>query len=153
MVKFGFNFELSSIFITGCNYQIKSIPEKLRGVELNEKFSIISEDEEKYIGKIQFQNSTSYDFIPTRVYAQLQIRYLNNGTDTIEPNPIQFQSKPISLNNKKYEYEVEIPKKAFDVYERTDKENVAILIEGIFTENGRIILELSRGTEGRLIGK
>ena len=78
---------------------------------------------------------------------------MNNGTDTIKQNPIQFQSKEISSENKKYEYEVEIPKKAFDVYERTDKENVVILIEGIFTKNGRIISQISIGTEGQLIGK
>ena len=139
------------VSITGCNYQTKSIPEELRKVELNEKFSVISEDEKKYIGKIQFQNNTSYDFIPTGVHAQLEIRYLDNGTDTAKPNPIKFQTKQISYDSNKYEYEVEIPKKAFDVYERTGKDYVVITIEGFFTKNGRIVLQLSRGLEGRLI--
>lgn len=114
---------------------------------------IISEDEEKYIGRIEFQNSTNYNLIPTGVYAQLQIRYLDNGTDKIEENPILFQSKQISFTNQKYVYEVEVPKKAFNVYERTDKENVVIRIEGIFTKNERVVLQLSRWYSGNLIGK
>ena len=48
--------------ITGCNPQAKKFPEYLKEVRLAQQFSIISEDEEKYIGKIQFENHTDYDY-------------------------------------------------------------------------------------------
>lgn len=139
------------IIITGCNIQTKKFPEDLKGVRLTQQFSIISEDEEKYIGKIQFENHTDYDFMPTGVHVQLQIRYLDNGVDTVKPNPIQLQAEEINLANQKFEYKVEIPKKLFDVYERTDKENISIWIKGLFLKNERIVLVHSQGDQGRLI--
>src|SRR5665648_1024520 len=107
------------IFVSGCNSQTKSIPEELKGVRLNQQFSITSEDNEKYIGKIQFQNTTTYDFLPIAVSVRYQIRYLENGVDTMKPNPIQLQTERIfeQTTKKEFTYKVEIPKKLFDVYE------------------------------------
>ncbi|HZK53267.1 MAG TPA: hypothetical protein VFC84_03565 [Desulfosporosinus sp.] len=141
------------IFVSGCNSQTKSIPEELKGVRLNQQFSITSEDNEKYIGKIQFQNTTTYDFLPIAVSVRYQIRYLENGVDTMKPNPIQLQTERIfeQTTKKEFTYKVEIPKKLFDVYEDTDKENVEVTIEGIFSKNDRIVLEVSEGGQGRLV--
>src|SRR5665648_778950 len=107
------------MFVSGCNSQTKTIPEELKGVRLNQQFSITSEDDEKYIGKIQFQNSTNYDFLPTAVSVRYQIRYVENGVDTIKSNPIQLQTETIieQTTKKEFTYKVEIPKKLFDVYE------------------------------------
>lgn len=141
------------IFVSGCNSQTKSIPEELKGVKFKQQFSITSEDDEKYIGKIQFQNSTSYDFLPIAVSVEYQIRYVENGVDTTKPNPIQLQAEQITEHTSKKEfiYKVEIPKKLFDVYERTDKENIVVNIEGIFSKNDRIVLGTSERSEGRLV--
>ncbi|MCO1604306.1 hypothetical protein [Desulfosporosinus nitroreducens] len=141
------------LFVSGCNSQTKSIPEELKGVKFKQQFSITSEDDEKYIAKIQFQNSTSYDFLPIAVSVEYQIRYVENGVDTIKPNPIQLQAEQITEHTSKKEfiYKVEIPKKLFDVYERTDKENIVVNIEGIFSKNDRIVLGTSVRSEGRLV--
>lgn len=66
----------------------------------------------------------------------------------------QFNYKLNKLLNrlvKKNSYKVEIPKKLFDVYERTDKENIVVNIEGIFSKNDRIVLGISERSEGRLV--
>lgn len=139
------------LLITGCNSQTKKLPEDLKGIRLEQQFSITSEDDEKYIGKIQFNNPTKYNFMPTEVYVQLQIRYLDNGTDTFKPNPIQLQAEEINLVNQEFEYKVEVPKKLFDVFERTDKENISVWIKGVFLKDERLILVHLQGDQARLM--
>lgn len=141
------------IFVSGCNSQTKSIPEELKGVKFKQQFSITWEDDEKYIAKIQFQNSTSYDFLPIAVSVEYKIRYVENGVETTKPNPIQLKAEQIteSTSKKEFIYKVEIPKKLFDVYERTDKENIGVNIKGIFYKNDRIVLGTSEWSEGRLV--
>ncbi len=142
------------VFISGCNPQAKSRPEELeKGDKLNPQFSVTSEDDQKYIGKIQFQNSTSYEFLPIAVSVQFQIRYLEKGVDTVELNPIQLKAELLTeqTSNKEFKYKVVIPKKLFDVYERTDKENIVVNIKGIFVKGDRIVLETSHSSDGRLV--
>lgn len=141
---------ITVLIISGCNYNAKKISKELRELKLNQEFSIIAEDEEKYIGRIRYENNTNYEFMPINVFVQLQIRYMDKGVDTSKPNPIHLRANEINIANPKFEYEVEIPKKLFDVFERTDKENVSVYIDGFFIENERIVLKRTQGDNVRI---
>jgi hypothetical protein len=67
--------------------------------------------------------------------------------------PALFQAKEISSTNQQYGYEVEIPKKAFELYEGTDKEQIQIEIDGLYVKNGRVVLPSSSGFSGMLTRK
>lgn len=139
------------LLIAGCNFQKKTIPDDLKNIDFNQQLTIISEDKDKYIGEINFKNTTNYDFNHILVSVQPEIRYVKNEVDTIESNPIFLRAEQIDINSKEYKYKVEIPKKIFDVYERMDKENVNVTIEGIFTKNNQMVLEASTGKDLKLI--
>ena len=55
----------------------------------------------------------------------------------------------MNSTNQNFEYKIEIPKKLFDVYERTDKENISIWIYGFFHKGERIVLVHYQGDQGR----
>ena len=141
------------IFMSGCSSQNKVIPEELKKVHFNQQLLITNEDEDKYIAEITFENKTNYDFRPTAVFVNPQIRYIKDGVDTLESNPIFLRADEIDVDNTSYKYKVEIPKKIFDVYEHMSKERVVVIIEGQFTKNDQLILGVSIGEDTKLAKK
>lgn len=138
-------------FIQGCSVKTNHFPQELREVDLEHEFAIIKEDENMYIGRIMFQNSTSYKFIETGVYVQIQVNEISNGDYRSKQTPILLQTKRIDENPSNYAYVVEIPKKVFDVYaDDTNQHNIFVLIKGFFIKNDKIILKLEHSYEYRL---
>ncbi|OEH84142.1 hypothetical protein BHU72_12100 [Desulfuribacillus stibiiarsenatis] len=142
---------ISFILVSGCDSQYRTIPEDLKNVTFNQQLSVIYEDQDKYIVEIKFENKTNYDFSPTVVSVRPQIRYVKDGVDYGEPNPINLLGEQVDYGPRKYKYKIEIPKKIFDVYDHMSKDRVTVTVEGMFTKGNKIIFGVSYGEDLELI--